>query len=184
MPARTPAKELIALAALLVVLAAVVGWQVRNTGATGVSGSLAQVRPESARVAAARDRAAAVPELRLADLKALAAMQAPRLSRNPFREQPPPPPVLPGRSGPGGLAAFIGPQQPPPPPPPPPITLKLVAIVRGSGRPIVGLATATDGTSSTAARETSSRGATGSSRSTSRASIFPTWTDAGSGASA
>ncbi len=142
MPARTPAKELIALAALLVVLAAVVGWQVRNTGATGVSGSLAQVRPESARVAAARDRAAAVPELRLADLKALAAMQAPRLSRNPFREQPPPPPVLPGRSGPGGLAAFIGPQQPPPPPPPPPITLKLVAIVRGSGRPIVGLATA------------------------------------------
>ncbi len=72
----------------------------------------------------------------------MAATPAPTLSRNPFRERPAPPPaapVLPGRPVPGASAEFQGPL---PPPPPPPITLKLVAIVQGSGRPVAAL---TDG---------------------------------------
>jgi hypothetical protein len=90
-------------------------------------------------VAAARDRAAAVPELRLAALKALAATPDPTIGRNPFRERPVAPPIPAGRTG---AAEFVGPVPPPPPPPPPPITLKLVGIVRGSGRPIAAV---TDG---------------------------------------
>jgi hypothetical protein len=142
MPARTPAKETIALSVLLVVLVAVVVFQFRNMGAAGAGRPPAQARPESSRVAAARDRAAAVPELRLSALKALAATPDPTIGRNPFRERPVPPPVPVGRSGPGQTAAFVGPVPPPPPPPPPPITLKLVGIVRGSGQPIAAL---TDG---------------------------------------
>ena len=136
MPAKTPAKESIALAVLLVILAVIVIYQVKSFSVPGVAGGQPQARPESSRVAAARDRAAAVPELRLAALRALAATPAPTISRNPFREKPVAPPVVPGRPGPG---ADVEPVGPPPPPPPPPITLKLVAIVRGSGRPIVAL---------------------------------------------
>ncbi len=65
MPARTPAKEAIALAVLLVILVVVVVYQVREMGAPGVTGRPAEARPEFSRVAAARDRAAAVPELLL-----------------------------------------------------------------------------------------------------------------------
>ena len=136
MPARTPAKEAIALAALLVILVAVVIYQFRGLGAPGATDRPAQVRPESSRVAAARDRAAAVPELRLSALKALAATPAPTIGRNPFRERPVAPPVVAGRPAPGASVESQGPQ---PPPPPPPITLKLVGIVRGSGRPIAAV---------------------------------------------
>ncbi len=139
MPSRTPAKEAIALGVLLVLLVVVVIYQMRNFGgAPGGAGNPAQARRESSRVATARDRASAVPELKLSALHALAAMPAPTVGRNPFREKPVAPPVLPGRLAPGTVVAPPG---PPPPLPPPPITLRLVAIVRGAGRPLVGLAT-------------------------------------------
>ncbi len=140
MPARTPAKEAIALAVLLVVLAAVVIYQLRNFGASGGPGRPAQARPESSRTAAARDRAAAVPDVRLLALKALASAPEPSIGRNPFREKPPAPPAP--LAGAAAADSVVGPQPPPQPPPPPPITLKLVAIVRGSGLPIAAL---TDG---------------------------------------
>ena len=151
MPAKTSAKQGIALAALLVVLAAVIVYQLRSFNTGGVAGRPAQARAGTSRAAAARDRAAAVPELRLGALQALANAPTPAIGRNPFREKPVAPPPVAG-DGPVG-PPFVGPQPPPPPPPPPPIMLKRVGIVRGSGAPI---AAGTDG------RATSSRDATGS----------------------
>ncbi len=136
MPVRTPGKEAIALAVLLVILVVAVVYQYQNLSGPGATDRPPQTRPESARVAVARDRASAVPEVKLAALKALGATAAPAVGRNLFVERPVSPPMAAGRPARGADTPFQGPQ---PPPPPPPITLKLVGIVRGSGRPIAAV---------------------------------------------
>jgi hypothetical protein len=125
------------LVALVAVLVAVVAYQMRNDGLPATSGQPAQGRPDSSRSAVARDRAASAPELRLSALHALAATPLPPIRRNPFSERPivlPPPKPVVAPSPPGSLG----------PPPPPPITLKLVGIVQGAGRPIAALSDGRD----------------------------------------
>jgi hypothetical protein len=93
------------------------------------------------RSAADRDRAEAAPEVRLAALKAGRPEPAAN-GRNLFREKPkpppPPPPVIVAPPPPDPNAP------PPPPPPPPPITLKLIGIVQGEGRPVAALSDGRD----------------------------------------
>ena len=137
MPARTRSREALVLMALVAVLVAVLVYQLRNGGFHGVSGGPAHGRPDSSRTAVARDRAASAPELRLAELRALAATPLAPSQRNPFIERPivvpPPRPVAPP---PVPVSSE--------PPPPPPIPLKLVGIVQGSGRPIAALSDGRD----------------------------------------
>jgi len=138
MPARFTSRHW-TLAALGGILLAVVLYQYTSSP-SAPAGVPATPRAIPAREAAARDRAESVPALRLAALKATKAEPVEK-GRNLFREQPkapppqpivaPPPPPAPDPNAP-----------PPPPPPPPPITLRLVGIVQGSGRPIAAL---TDG---------------------------------------
>jgi hypothetical protein len=135
MPAKASTREVVVLAVLLVVLAAVVIYELRTGGAPRAAGAAVHARTDSSRVATARDREAAVPEVRLSALRSLASMPVPALGRNPFVERPVPPPAPPppGRGAAGAVLLPAG------PPPPPPITLRLVAIVQGSGRPIAAL---------------------------------------------
>jgi hypothetical protein len=137
MPARLTSRHWL-LAALIITLGAVLAYQLRGRSPAPAGGSSA-VRAIPSREAAARDRAESVPALRLDALKAAKAEPA-ETRRNLFREQPKAPPPPPPR------AAMPPPPDPnappPPPPPPPPITLKLVAIVQGAGKPVVAL---TDG---------------------------------------
>ena len=144
MPARTSTRQVIWLVALLAVLAALVVYQVRQFGSHGQAGRPAQAREGSVRVATARDRVAAVPDLRLSALRALASAPEPTIVRNPFRDRPVAPPVLPPVSARAGGAPAIVPQGPPLPPPPPPITLKLVAIIRGAEKPMAALSDGRD----------------------------------------
>jgi hypothetical protein len=61
--------------------------------------------------------------------------------RNLFREKPKPPPPAPKVAPPPPPDPNA---PPPPPPPPPPITLKLIGIVQGSGKPIAALSDGKD----------------------------------------
>lgn len=133
MPARNPSREALVLVALLVVLVAVVAYQLRGRGLSGTPGQAAQGAAGSSRSAVARDHTAAVPDLRLSALRATAPPLAPS-RRNPFVEPPQAPPPSAALARPTPESSV--------PPGPPPITLKLVAIVQGSGRPLVAL---TDG---------------------------------------
>jgi hypothetical protein len=127
------------LAVLVVVLTLVLAYQFRG-GSRVPAGGSAAARAVPSREAAARDQAESVPALRLGELKTPTAEPA-ETKRNLFREQPKAPPPPPPRvSLPPPPPDPNAP--PPPPPPPPPITLKLVAIVQGAGKPVAAL---TDG---------------------------------------
>jgi hypothetical protein len=140
MPARKPSREALVLVALVAVLVAVVAYQVYNYGFPRVSGQPAPGRQDSPRSAVERDPAASALELRLVALRALAAMPLTPSQRNPFIERPVvPPPVRPVIAPPVPESNV-----PPQPPPPPPITLKLVGIVQGAGRPIAALSDGRD----------------------------------------
>jgi hypothetical protein len=139
MPARLTSRHwmLIGLTALL---AAVLFYQFRSGGPAPAGGPSA-ARAVPSREAAAKDRAESVPALRLGALKAPRAEPS-SAQRNLFREQPKAPPPPPPRPTPPPPPPPDPNAPPPPPPPPPPITLQLVAIVQGSGRPLAAL---TDG---------------------------------------
>jgi hypothetical protein len=127
------------LVALVAIFVATVVYQYR-AGGRAPSGAATAARATPAREAAARDRAESVPSLRLAVLKAAKAEPEDK-GRNLFREQPKAPPPQPVRVTPPPPPPDPN-APPPPPPPPPPITLRLVGIVQGSGKPIAAL---TDG---------------------------------------
>jgi hypothetical protein len=138
MPIRAPSRQALLLAALVLGLVAVLVGQFRDQGGSVPERQPAVATSGTVRGAVARDRAESVPEVRLSVLKAPMSAQVQK-GRNLFREQPkaPPPP-------PPGVVAPPPPAPDPnaPPPPPPPITLRLVAIVQGAGRPVAAL---TDG---------------------------------------
>jgi hypothetical protein len=138
MPAKPPRRQVLLLAGLLVVLALVlVTYTFRGTaGQAPEQATGAQAIP--ARAAAARDRAESVPGIRLSALSADRTVPTEN-GRDLFREKPKPPPPPP-RVVPPPPPDPNAP--PPPPPPPPPITLRLIGILQGSGRPVAAL---TDG---------------------------------------
>jgi hypothetical protein len=139
MPVKTPSRQVLILAALVVGLGVVLAYNFLGSSSAPAARP-GSVKPVASREAVARDRAASAPDVRLTALKAVKAMPAAK-GRNLFRElpkaPPPPPPRVVTQAPPPDPNA---PQLPPPPPPP--ITLKLVAIVQGSGKPVVAL---TDG---------------------------------------
>ena len=132
MAAKASIRQIVLLVGLLVVFIAVASNEVRRAGPPVPAGQPHVVQAGPSRAAAARDQAESAPGVRLSDLKAERPVPA-EGGRNLFLEKPkappPPPKVAP-------------PPDPNAPPPPPPITLKLIAIVRGSGRPIAAI---TDG---------------------------------------
>ncbi len=135
MPVKAPSRQALLLAALVFGLVGVLAYQFRDLGGPAPAGERGVAKSDPSRGTAVRDRAESVPEVRLSALKAPMSAQVQK-GRNLFREQPkaPPPP------------SRVVPPPPPAPdpnaPPPPPITLKLVAIVQGAGRPVAAL---TDG---------------------------------------
>ncbi len=128
------------LAVALVLLALVLTYQYAGSG-RGAAGPGAAAQAVPSREAAARDRAESAPSLRLALLKSPGAEPS-ASGRNLFREKPQAPPPPPARVTPPPPPPPDPNAPPPPPPPPPPITLRLVGIVQGSGRPVAAL---TDG---------------------------------------
>lgn len=139
MPVRTLSRQWI-LAVLVVILIAVLFYQFRG-GSSAPAGAATAPRAIPSREAAARDRAQSVPDLRLGSLKETRVEPTDK-GRNLFREQPKAPPPPPPRATPPAPPPPDPNAPPPPPPPPPPITLRLVGIVQGSGKPIAAL---TDG---------------------------------------
>jgi len=137
MAAKASPRQIVLLAALLVVFAAVMYYNLRATGVPPPAGTVADVRGGPSRVAVARDQAESAPPVRLAQLKTDRPAVA-EGGRNLFREKPKAPPPAPK----------VAPPPPPdpnaPPPPPPPITLKLIGIVQGSGTPIAALSDGKD----------------------------------------
>jgi len=137
MAARATSTQVGLLAVLLVVFAAVVYYNLRAAGVPAGAGQPPVARTVPSRAAAARDQAESAPPVRLAQLKTdrQAAVEG---GRNLFREKPKPPPPAPKVAAPDPNAP------PPPPPPPPPITLRLIGIVQGSGKPIAALSDGKD----------------------------------------
>jgi hypothetical protein len=147
MPVRTPSRQVLVLAALVVALVAVLVYEFRGQGEPARGGQPAVAKPDPLRRALARDRPESVPDVRLSALKARKSSPAEK-GRNLFRELPKTPPPLPPQRVAAPPAAALDPNAPPPapppPPPPPPITLKLVAIVQGAGRPLAALSDGRD----------------------------------------
>lgn len=137
MPARPPRQQVLLLAGLLVVLAAVLAYQFRGPAGPLPAGQAPGVAAREARAAAARDQAESVPGVRLANLSAERSAPTPN-GRELFRDKPPPPPPRPVPPPPDPNAP------PPPPPPPPPITLKLIGLVRGPSGPVAALSDGRD----------------------------------------
>jgi hypothetical protein len=138
MAAKASVRHIVLLVALVGVCIAVLAYQYRGTGVATPVGQPQAAQPVPSRAAAARDRAESAPGVRLSELKA--ERPAPTEGgRNLFREKPPPPPPPPKVAPPPPPDPNA---PPPPPPPPPPITLRLIGIVQGSGRPIAAI---TDG---------------------------------------
>jgi len=140
MAARATPRQIALLGVLLVVFAAVVYYNLGATGAPPPAGKDAVAQAVPSRAAAARDQAESAPPVRLAQLKA----DRPAVAdggRNLFREKPKPPPPAPKVAPPPPPDPNA---PPPPPPPPPPITLKLIGIVQGSGKPIAALSDGKD----------------------------------------
>ncbi len=138
MAAKSSARQIVLLIALVGACLAVLAYQFRGGGAAAPAGQPRVAQPVASRAAAARDQAQSAPGVRLTALKAERPVPT-EGGRNLFREKPkapPPPPKVAPPPPPDPNAP------PPPPPPPPPITLKLIGIVQGSGRPIAAL---TDG---------------------------------------
>ena len=123
-------------------LALVLAYQFAGSGrgAAGRRGRGARPVPsrEAARAGIGPSRR---PSLRLALLKP-PGPEPSASGRNLFREKPKAPPPPPPRVTPPPPPPPDPNAPPPPPPPPPPITLRLVGIVQGSGRPVAAL---TDG---------------------------------------
>ena len=135
MAARATPRQIGLLAVLLAVFAAVVYYNLRATGAPPAAGQNPAGQSGPSRAAAARDQAESAPPVRLAQLK-IDRPAAVEGGRNLFREKPKPPPPAPKVAPPPPPDPNA---PPPPPPPPPPITLKLIGIVQGSGKPIAAL---------------------------------------------
>ncbi len=140
MAARATSTQVVLLAVLLVVFAAVVYYNLRAAGAPAAAGQRPVARTVPSRAAAARDQAESAPPVRLAQLKA-DRQTAVEGGRNLFREKPKAPPPAPKVAPPPPPDPNA---PPPPPPPPPPITLKLIGIVQGSGKPIAALSDGKD----------------------------------------
>jgi hypothetical protein len=127
-----------ALGVLVIVLVVVLAMQFGGARTPGT-------RPDAAAAAASRGpdpqqsepAVSAVPDVKLAALRAAQAAPAEVPARNPFllkpKPAPPPPPparpALPGGGAAGGVDAAGQPLQPPPPP----ITLKFVGVVNPGG---------------------------------------------------
>jgi hypothetical protein len=140
MTARASVRQVVLLSVLVAGLVGVAAYQFRDAVSTGARAA-PPAAPAVARVAVTRDRVDSAPDVRLDALTA--ARPEPAASgRDLFRERPkaPPPPPTSTVSAPASAPDPHAP--PPPPPPPPPVPLKLLAIVRGAGRPVAGL---TDG---------------------------------------
>jgi hypothetical protein len=140
MAARATPRQIALLGALLVVFAVVAYYNLRATGAPPPAGGNAVAQAVPSRAAAARDQAESAPPVRLAQLKSDRPSVA-EGGRNLFREKPKPPPPAPKVAPPPPPDPNA---PPPPPPPPPPITLKLIGIVQGSGKPIAALSDGKD----------------------------------------
>jgi hypothetical protein len=140
MAARATPRQIVLLAVLLAVFAAAMYYNLRATGAPAAAGQGPVARTVPSRAAAARDQAESAPPVRLAQLKTdrPAAVEG---GRNLFREKPKAPPPAPKARSPTARSTRA---PPPPPPPPPPITLKLIGIVQGSGKPIAALSDGED----------------------------------------
>ena len=140
MAARATPRQIALLGVLLVVFAAVMYYNLGATSAPPPAGNGAVAQAIPSRAAVARDQAESAPAVRLAELKA----DRPAVAdggRNLFREKPKPPPPPPKVAPPPPPDPNA---PPPPPPPPPPITLKLIGIVQGSGKPIAALSDGKD----------------------------------------
>jgi hypothetical protein len=140
MAARATSRQIVLLAALLVAFAGLLYYNLRPTGAPPPAGNVTEAQAVPSRAAAARDRAESAPPVRLAQLKADRPAAA-EGGRNLFREKPKPLPPAPKVAPPPPPDPNA---PPPPPPPPPPITLKLIGIVQGSGKPIAALSDGKD----------------------------------------
>jgi hypothetical protein len=140
MAAKATRGQILLLCALLGAFAAVVWYNLSGTVAPPAAGNAALARAEPSRAAAARDRAESAPPVRLAQLSADRPAEI-EGGRNLFREKPKAPPPAPKVVPPPPPDPNA---PPPPPPPPPPITLKLIGIVQGSGKPIAALSDGKD----------------------------------------
>jgi hypothetical protein len=135
--------QLIVLAALIVVLAAVLAYQWWQAGETSGTEAPASARP-TAGASARRPQtapASAVPAVRLDALAAARAQpQPPAAERNLFLFQPklPPPPPAAGRAGGSGTGPGDN-GAPATPPPPPPIPLKFIGIVQAPNQKLAVL---------------------------------------------
>jgi len=140
MAAKATPRQIVLLAVLLAAFAAVMYYNLRASGAPPLAGQSPVGQSGPSRAAAARDQAESAPPVRLAQLKVdrPAAIEG---GRNLFREKPKPPPPAPKVAPPPPPDPNA---PPPPPPPPPPITLKLIGIVQGSGKPIAALSDGKD----------------------------------------
>jgi hypothetical protein len=138
MAAKASVRQIVLLVALVGVGVAVLVYQLRGTGVPASAGQPQVAQAGPSRAAAARDRAESAPGVRLSELKGERPVPT-EGGRNLFLEKPKAPPPPPKAAPPPPP----DPNAPPPPPPPPaPITLKLIAIVQGSGRPVAAV---TDG---------------------------------------
>ena len=140
MAARATRGQIALLGALLVAFAAVVFYNLRATDVPPPAGPGQVAQADPSRAAAARDRAESAPPVRLGQLK-VEHPEAAEGGRNLFRDKPKPPPPAPKVAPPPAPDPNA---PPPPPPPPPPITLKLIGIVQGSGKPIAALSDGRD----------------------------------------
>ena len=136
MAASASRRQVILLACLLVLLAAVVAYQLWGVRAP------AGASPTASPAGGARTQAATypteVPDVHLESLQE----QKPEPTaggRNLFREKPPPPP--PPRAT---ATVRTAPQAPTGPPPPPPINLKFIGLVEAGGRSVAVLSDGRD----------------------------------------
>jgi hypothetical protein len=138
MPANATRRQYVLLGVILLVLAALVGYQF-----LGGSGPVAR-RPQQARSQRGGETITAVPGVRLEALKT-ARPEPGDSGRNLFRERPKAPPPPPPSAARPVVVTPPPPDPnapPPPPPPPPPITLKFIGVVRSAG---VAVAVLSDG---------------------------------------
>lgn len=140
MAINVPRRQVILLASLLVVLAAILAHQLRTPGSPSAPAG-AGTRP------AARGQAAA-PLLEVPDVH-LEALEAERPApidggRNLFRDRPEPPPEPVAVPSPAQARRNDAERTPAGPPPPPPITLKFIGIVQAGGRAVAVLSDGRD----------------------------------------
>jgi hypothetical protein len=140
MAAKATRGQVVLLGVLLLAFVAVLYYNLRGTSAPSPAGQNAVAHADPARAATARDRAESAPPVRLSELNVERPATV-EVGRNLFREKPKAPPPAPKVAPPPPPDPNA---PPPPPPPPPPITLKLIGIVQGSGKPIAALSDGKD----------------------------------------